>query len=171
MRKLTLLLLLLGALLLNAGSVLGQIAKFKAAYTYNICRFVEWPKQERSGDFVVGVLGNKGVSTAIADLAKKKKIFGRKIVVKYFSSVAAASKCHVLYIANSQTKRLPEVVVKIGKNPTLLVAEKEGAIRKGAAINFVLQGKKLRFEIKKVNATRQNLKINSSINKLALKVY
>ena len=170
MRKSTLL-VVLSILLLSAVTSFGQIAKFKAAYTYNICRFVEWPKNDRSGDFIIGVVGNKKVSTALAGLAKTKKLFGRKIQIKYFSSVNSASKCHVLYVGESQTKRLPQAVVKIGKNATLLVGERSGAIRNGAAINFILQGKKLKFEIKKVNATRQGLKVNSKINKLAAKVY
>lgn len=170
MRKLSLLITLSFLIFFNT-HVFSQVAKFKAAYTYNIARFVEWPKSARSGDFIIGVIANKKVHSELSKLARVKKIAGRKIVVKNFASVRNAKKCHILFIGASQTRRLPEAVVKVGKNPTLLISEKNGAIYKGSAINFIIQRKKLRFEIKKVNATRQGLKVSSSINKLAAKVY
>ena len=149
----------------------GQVDKFKAMYVYNICKFIEWPKVKRSGVFEIAVVGNTQVANAISALAKRKKIFGRPIIVKTYSSVSKVKPSHVMYVGASQTKLLPKAVVKIGKGATLIIAEKKGAINYGAAVNFLLEGKKLKFEIKHVNATRQSLKINKAINKLATKVY
>lgn len=163
--------IMLAFLFLTSLQGFAQIDKFKAAYIFNICRFVEWPVAPAEEDFVIGVIDASEVESELVSLSKTKKLFGRKIVVKRLSSVSAIDLCHVLYMGVDQTKRLPEAVVKIGTKPTLLVSEKEGAIEKGSAINFVLEDKKLKFEVKKDNAVRQGLKVNSSLNKLAAKVY
>ena len=148
-----------------------QVDRFKAAYMYSICTYVEWPAAVRETDFIVGVLGESGVKSELELLAKRKKIFGQNIVIKEFSSVSSIAQCHVLYISSEYARYLPEIVVKIGTHPTFLISDRKGSIEKGAAINFLMQGNKLKFEIKKDNAIRQRLKVNKTIEKLAVKVY
>jgi len=147
-----------------------QLAKFKSAYIYNICRYIEWPEGYREGNFIIGVVGKSEITEELEILAQQKKIVGQTIVIKQYKSVANVEKCHVLYISESQWKNLPEAVVKVGNNATLIFSEKEGSLDKGAAINFIEAENKLKFELKKVNATRQSLKLNSSLDKLASKV-
>lgn len=158
-------------LLLGSAKSHAQVDKFKAAYLYSICTYVEWPASERKGDFVIGILGNSKVGKEIKALAARKKLFGQRIVVKRFSSISKVKKCHVLYVTRPYYRYLPSLVVKIGRDNCLLFSERKGSIVKGAAINFVMRGKKLKFEIKRDNAIRQRLKINKAIERLAIKVY
>jgi len=54
----------------------------------------------------------------------------------------------------------------------LVISNKKGAINLGSGINFVVSSDgKLKFEIKKSNILNKGIKINSSIDKLAIKIY
>ena len=158
-------------LLSSALAANSQIAKFKSAYIYNICRYVEWPSSYRQGNFVIGIVGSSNITSELENLAKTKIVLGQTIVVQKYKTIATAKKCHVLYVPSSQSKNLPSAVVKVGKNATLIMSEKSGALNKGAAINFIVSDNKLKFELKKTNATRQGLKLNPNLFKLAVKVY
>ena len=45
--------------------------------------------------------------------------------------------------------------------------QKNGMLKKGAAINFLVIDEKLRFEISKTKITEHNLKVSSELLKLA----
>ena len=65
---------------------------------------------------------------------------------------------------------IKEITAKVKGYSTLIVAEKAGCAKLGAAINFVIQENKQRFELNKANAEKYNLKIGSSLAGLAILV-
>lgn len=149
-----------------------QVAKYQAAYMYNFFSFIEWPSEYRSGNFTIGVLGsNDAIVTELQAIAASKKVISQSIMVLPFKSVGEITKCHVLFIAAAQSANIEKALAKIGSNSTLLITTTAAGISKGAAINFTVKDSKLAFELKKSNAAKQKVKISSSLNKLAAKVY
>jgi hypothetical protein len=65
---------------------------------------------------------------------------------------------------------LKDVLPKIKGQSTLLVTEKSGMTKFGAAINFVVQDNKLKFELNKSNAQKYNLAVGSSLLPFAILV-
>jgi hypothetical protein len=53
----------------------------------------------------------------------------------------------------------------------LIICEKNGAIDDGAAVNFIVVGDKLKFEIKPATAESKQIKMSSKLNEMAFKVY
>lgn len=152
--------------LLNA-----QIEKFQAAYIYNICKYLEWPSDYTQGNFIIGVLSSNPITSELKKIAETKKYINQTIEIKEFKSSSSIAKCHVLFIPEKKTGDIGAVLTAIGKNNTLLITSKTGAIASGSAINFVLYESKLKFELKKSNITNKGIKVNSEIEKLALKIY
>ena len=149
-----------------------QVEKYQAAYIFNFAKYVQWPKTYQSTNFVIGVLGNNAkITPEPKKIAQRKKIKGKKIEIKVFSSTSKISKCHILFIPTSNSKYIRTIFNKIGVSNTLIVTHKEGLIRQGSAINFVLRKSKLRFELSKSNAKKQKLKISPTLQKLAIKTY
>lgn len=167
MKKILITLLAL-ALFINSEA---QIHKFQAAYLYNICKYMEWPVNYKSGNFVIGVLTNDPIVKELKKIATSKKYLNQKIVVKTFTSTASISKCHVLYIPTKQSGSINAAKSKINNFSTLLVTNKKGAVAQGAGINFLLLRNKLRFEMKKSNITKKKIKVSSAIERLAYKKY
>ena len=148
-----------------------QVEKFQAAYIFNFTRFVEWPADYLTGNFIIGVLGNDPVVKEIQDLASTKTIYGRKIDVKVFSNPSSISSCHILFVPENQSSKISDAKSKIQSQSVLLISYSSGGISSGSGINFVLSGSKLQFEIKKSNIIDQGLKVNTDLENLAMKKY
>ena len=71
----------------------------------------------------------------------------------------------------SETKYMPNILPQIANKSTLIITEKNEAISEGSAINFVVVGDKLKFELSPNNAEKYNIKLSSKLNEMAFKVY
>lgn len=151
-------------------SVFGQEDKYKSIFIYNFTKHFEWPVAYRTGDFIVGVIGNPPIITEIEKITGGKKVGSQIVKVQKYKDVASIGKCHILFIPAGKSKQIGEIQQKIGSVPTLIVTEKEGMSQQGAVINFVIQAGKIKFELNKANATKKGLKISSYLETLAIVV-
>jgi hypothetical protein len=144
-------------------------AHIKAVYLYNFSKYIEWPKDYRAGDFIIGVLnGSPAMIAELTKMAASKTAGSQKFVVKNFKSANEIDKCNILYVPESSNGLLVDVIKKIKGMSTLLVTESNGDAKKGAAINFVLKESKQEFELNKGNAERCKLVVSSSLSALAV---
>lgn len=131
------------------------------AYTlflYNFMKYVEWP--DATGDFVIGVVGEYPITKELQTLSETKKAKGRKIVIKIISSPEDALVCSMIFIPSSKSSQLKPIAEKIKGKPVLIVAEREGLAKKGAAISFAItDDDALRFDFNKSVLESQSLKI------------
>lgn len=194
-----LILILLAVLFAASGAVRAEAVrereyKIKAAFVYNFIKFIDWP-QEKTPDkdkpITIGVVGSDTFVKAF-DPVKNKQVKGRRLAVKRFEKwdklkksqkkndsawkekLEALKKCRVLFICacESGTKEVPVEIIKALKGSgVLVVGEVPGFLEKGGVINFVMENKKVRFEINSTSAKRNKLKIRSQLLKLAKRIY
>ncbi|MDF1546800.1 MAG: YfiR family protein, partial [Bacteroidales bacterium] len=138
----------------------------------NFLTYIQWPKDYRSGEIIIGILGtNEGIEKELKAIANDKKIGTRSITIKPFSHLGQFSKCHVLFIPSRQSAQIAIAAKKLGGTGTLLISSSVNGISDGADINFAVVNNKLGFELKPDNATKKNIGISSSLKRLATKVY
>lgn len=140
--------------------------KFHGMFLLNFVKYIQWPNP--SGEFVIGVLGDNSI---MADLERasvgRRTSDGRSIVVKRFSSSERLTDCQMLYVSEPQSKDLNDVVMRLG-DKALIISVKDGLIRKGSAINFVIREGKWRFEINEKAAEKAKVKIGVELSRLAV---
>jgi len=146
-----------------------DIPQAQAMFIYNFTRLIDWPN--KSGDFIIGVIGNNEVFDALSNYTQGKKVGLQNIVVRQFKEPTDITPCHILFVGFSKTKSLTEILKIVNDNHILIITEKTGAIQMGSAINFVIVGDKLKFEIKIDNATKYGLKVSSKLAEMAVKSY
>ena len=56
-------LIIVSAVKLNFAQV--ELAQAKANFVYNFTKFFDWPVSEKTGDFVIGVLGSRSFSGSL----------------------------------------------------------------------------------------------------------
>ena len=155
----------------DEGSEISREYAIKAAYLYQFGRYVEWPAQafaDERAPLVIGVLGADPFGNLLEEIARTKRIEGRPIVIRRFTSAADCTFCHILFVCasvDSESKTL--ILQKVRGNPTLLVGEEPGFAERGGTINFFLDENKIRFEINTEVARRDQLKISSKLLSLA----
>jgi hypothetical protein len=170
MRKI---ILLFAILLIGTSAVKAQgtdVAGAKSKFIYNFTNFFQWPRSVRSGDFVIGVVGSNDVYTNLKDYTKGKQVITQDIAVEKFSKAKNASDCHILFVSKYKINQLDKLSQQDVKN-TLLISDSQKGINKGAAINFVLVGNRLRFEFASSNVMQSGLKFSSRIKDMATKTY
>ncbi|MCH8902853.1 MAG: YfiR family protein [Bacteroidetes bacterium] len=144
--------------------------KIKAIFLYNFTKYIVWPADYKEGDFIIGVLGESSLINELSKMAQTKKVGRQNIVIKKYNSVNEIGKCHILCIPQESSTSLNEVIKKLNGNSTLIITNKEGLAKKGAAINFKVEASKQRFELNTANATKYNLKVSANLSALAIVV-
>ena len=162
---------LLLLLVINCTEIVqAQEAKIKTLFIYNFVRHIEWPTEYRKGDFIIGILGSSAITAPLQQLSKTKRIGSQPIVVKRINSANEIKKCNVLYLPRSKNKELPAILSKLKSKSTLVITERSGQAKRGAAISFVLRDGKLKFEISKKNILAHKMKVSGSLLKLGIQV-
>src|ERR1051325_8645916 len=110
--ELTLLVLLLSVMC----SVRGQTSKeyqIKAAFLFNFAQFVEWPPEafpEKATPLVVGVLGDDPFKGFLEELLRDEKAGNRPLRIEHHRRVEEIKQCHILFISNSESNRLAQIL-------------------------------------------------------------
>lgn len=142
----------------------------KAAIIFNFMKFVEWPATafaDTNTPLSVGVLGNTPIGDHLEQATRNKSVNNRRILVKTCRSLEEAKQCHVLFVCDSEKKRLAGIMDELAGASVLTVGEIEGFTKSGGVINFYREGNKFRFEINDEAAKKVKLKISSKLLSLA----
>lgn len=146
-------------------------AKAYTLFVYNFMKYVEWPEAQNKGDFIVGVLGDSPIQKELQTLAAGKKIKGRNIVVRLLAKPEDAGTCQMIYVSDSKSSAMKVLKEQMKDKPILIVGEREGLAKKGAALSFVtLEDDALKFDINKKEIESHQLKISSSLIQLGIVV-
>lgn len=142
-------------------------ARLKALYIYNFSKNVNWPSDYKTGNFIIGVVGNDNVYDKLISLYSSKSIGSQPIEIKKYLKVSDIGKCHLLFVPRESNDILPDIVKAMSKKSTLLVTESGEALDQGAIINFIVVDSKLAFEINMKTAGKRKLSIGKVLKDLA----
>ncbi len=166
--------------------------QIKAAFLYNFIKFVDWPEEKMADSnepITIGIIGSEDFIKAFEPIIHKK-VKNRSISIKYFKGyeklertqeddrqwnqkMEALKTCHLLtfYSGDSvRIKDLSQIIKALKGSPVLTVGETAGFLESGGIINFLMEDKKVRFEINVTAAKKNKLKISSKLLRLAKRV-
>jgi hypothetical protein len=135
---------------------------------YRFTKYINWPDDKKTGDFVIGVVGDTPLYEELKEFTSNKTAAGQRIVVKKFSASATSFNCHILFISDEESESIKRIAAYTAGTPTLLVSESEGVTRKGSCINFVLVDDHLKLEISKANIEKRKLDIATELLSLGI---
>lgn len=161
----------LGALLSTGGRA-QSVSEYqmKAAYVYNLAKFVDWPAEAfktASDPLTICVLGQSPILVTLNEAVNGEMIENRKLIVRQVSAPQEASNCHILFIASSDRKYLQAVLRDLKTPGVLTLGESVGFAEDGGVVDFRLEGKKVRIEINLNAAGQQKLRISPKLLSLA----
>ena len=145
----------------------------KAAYLYNFGRFVEWPAQvttTKSGHFTVCVLGQDPFGPRLDSTLAGETIGGKSIVAKRISSPQESDDCQILFLSPAESGRAKKIFAELDKRAVLTVSDMPEFAQLGGMIQFVLEGKRVRFEVNLAATQRAGLTLSSELLKVATTV-
>jgi hypothetical protein len=141
----------------------------KAAFMYNFAKFVDWPAANRD-TFVVAVLGDDPFGPLLEHTFGGKKVGERTLAVRRLARVDEASEVDLLFIAASESTKLPQILSRLRGLPTLTVSEIDGFVGRGGMVGFRVEREMVRFDIDLGEVSQAGLKMSSQLVRVARKV-
>jgi len=139
----------------------------KAAFLYNFAKFAEWPALPSGTPIVVCVVGDDGIAAALVETVRGQNISGHTIEVRRSQDSATWRACHLLFIADAETRRSAGGLGEVRTLPVLTVSDGKGFSQSGGIIELYLEGGRMRFAINVDAAERSGLRLSSRLLGLA----
>jgi hypothetical protein len=166
----------------KADSENSQEYQVKAAFLYNFINFVDWPKEKVTDSnnlIIIGIIGRDPFGQAFAPL-KNKQTKGKKVLINRFISLEesklssdqaeAVRKCYLLFVCRSEKEQLKEIINLVQGHSVLIVGDMNGFLESGGMINFMIEDKRVCFEICNTAAKQTKLNFRSKLLRLAKRV-
>jgi hypothetical protein len=145
----------------------------KAVFLYNFVKSVEWPAatpDSAAGSVTVCILGNDPFESALGSL-RGRTVNGKKLWIRTIGSVAEANSCSVVFISDSESARVEQILGGLKGASVLTVGDTPGTAKRGCVIDFVMEDNKVRYEINARAADAAHLKISPNLLGLAKTVW
>jgi len=139
----------------------------KAAFLYNFAKFAEWPALPSGAPIVVCIVGNDGIAAALVETVRGQNISGHTLEVSRPQGGAGWRACHVLFVADAESRRSAAGLSGIATLAVLTVSDGKGFAQSGGIIELYVEGGRMRFAINVDAAERSGLHLSSRLLGLA----
>lgn len=139
----------------------------KAAFLYNFAKFAEWPALPSGAPIVVCIVGDDGLAAAVVETVRGQNINGHTLEVRRPQNSVTWPVCHLLFIADAETRRSAGGLGGIKTLPVLTVSDDKGFSQADGIIELYVEGGRMRFAINVDAAERSGLHLSSRLLGLA----
>jgi len=142
----------------------------KAAYVYNLAKFVDWPAQKFAtpeAPLIIGVVGDDPFNGYLDQLVQNKTINGHPLEVRHFTLDADLKACHVLFVSRSRRNSLDSIFSATRAASVLTVSEIEKFARRGGDVSLLVEDESVKLEVNLRAAQAADLKISSKLLSIA----
>ena len=141
----------------------------KAAFLLNFTRFVEWPGLVDTGDapFSICILGDDPFGPVLDRIVEGESVNGRRLAIRRIGRPHLNS-CQVVFFAGHE-KDTAKILA--GLSPGVLtIGDGAAFLREGGMIAFVLENRRVRFDINQSAAAKAGIRISSKLLSVARSV-
>ena len=135
---------------------------------FNFVKYVQWPANDNSKEFVIGVVGSNDIYNTLNTWYAGKAKGAKTYVIKKFNNASEITDCQVIFIDRSKSGEFDAVNNKVKGKGTLVVTDRNGLGSKGSCINFKTVDDKLRFELNQQAMEASNLKVAGALTSMAI---
>ena len=143
----------------------------KAAFLYKFLGYVEWRRgalAEPASPIVIGVLGADDIAEALRTLASGRAVGDHPIEVRRVHPGDPLERIHMLFVGRTESSRVAQLAPVAQQHGVLLVTDFEGALDEGSAINLLVIGNRVRFEVSLDATEKSGLRLSSRMLAVAL---
>ncbi len=143
-------------------------SQVKAVFLLNFTRFIEWPStafESPDSPFAICILGEDPFGSTLDQVVSGEVVNGRRVVVQRIKRVPEPRTCHVLFW-NKTEKDISRTLAAVGPG-VLTVSDGDGFLRAGGMIGFVIDNRRVRFDINQRVAEHARLKLSSRLLRVA----
>ena len=142
----------------------------KAAFLFNFTQFVEWPPSSFStpqAPLVIGVFGKDPFGSYLKETIAGEKMDGHPLVIQHYSNIEDLRTCHILFINETETYKVKQVIESLKGRSILTVSDKPDFIKNGGMIRLFIENNKTKLRINPEATKAANLVISSKLLRIA----
>lgn len=139
----------------------------KAAYLLNFIKFIEWPAAETETPFTICVVGDDPFGTTLDQTVHGENVEGRPIVIQR-TGHGLPSGCQMAFISSSELG-IKGLAGGVGPG-VLTVGDGANFVKQGGMIGFVLENRRVKFEVNLAAARNAGLKVSARLLTVAKRV-
>lgn len=145
--------------------------RVKAAFLLKFTSFVEWPSTafaDSQSPFAICLWDEDPFGIVLDQMTAGERMNGRRLLVRRIHEVPEPQACQILFVEDP-TKDIRRVLSSLGPG-VLTIGEGENFLRDGGVIGFVIDDRRVRFDINQKAAGVEQLAISSRLLGVARKV-
>jgi hypothetical protein len=144
--------------------------EIKAVFLYNFAKYVNWPPAPPGSSESIRICApnHPALLTLVRAAVQGESIDGRPLRAVELDGLDGARDCHIIFVGEASTADAAAWITAVRGWPTLVVAD--GRLANGVAIAFVRDNNRVRFDINRAAAKKQNLDVSSKLLRLARRI-
>jgi hypothetical protein len=107
----------------------------------------------------------------LREIYSRLKIFSKDVRIKYLKNLKGIEDCDLVFICESEQERIPEILDRLKARPVLTISDCSDGARKGVMVNFMIDERRVRFEINLGAVKSSGLNPSSHLLKVAKAIY
>lgn len=138
----------------------------KAVFLFNFALFTDWPATafaDAKTPLVIGVAGDDPFGEFLNQVVAGEKAKGRPIEIKRYGHASEAQGCHILFVSDSEKRRIDDDLAPLGTQPILTVSDISRFARRGGMVEFFTTRGRIRLRVNLQNARAAGLTISSKL--------
>lgn len=142
--------------------------ELKAAFIYNFALFTDWPPDTVYEGNAVNICANlhSPLRLSLSGVAGKP-VKGRRIAVRYLSSLEGLPACHILFVGGSERDQWRQTRKALDGTAILTISDDEEIGRDGVIILLAMERNRMVFDVDMRAAKQARLTLSSKLLRLA----
>jgi hypothetical protein len=139
----------------------------KAVFLLNFTKFIEWPAtafEQADSPVTICILGTDPFGAMLNRVVEGEVVNGRKVAVQRIKHAPSPKSCQVLFWGKPEGAGTPPSGLGPG---VLTVGEGDGFMHEGGMITFIIENRRVRFDVNQTAAEAAGLKISSKLLSVA----
>ena len=134
----------------------------KAQFLYQFAQSNDWPDDVKTGPFTIGVHENPAVVEALLEKYAMQPVGSQLLEVRAMEGDDVEGYVHMLY-TEASGMALDRLVGGLDGEPVMVVTAVQEAMPPQAAVNFLFEGGRTKYELNLDNAERRGLLVGNRI--------
>lgn len=144
--------------------------QLKAAVLGHLGKFVEWPTnafKDADSPVLLGIVGTDPFGRDLEKILGASTVSGRKWTVIRSTDPRELLNCRMLFFSGDSQERLRQLLPALSGQPILTVGESADFLEAGGMVNFVMEERKVRFEVNLTPANQAGVTFQAQLLRMA----
>ena len=165
-RRIAICAVLTAALYLPSAGAQQDERAVRAAFLFNLTKYVSWPSPHEH--LVICVVGSEDIGRVLKQILDGKRSDGRAMEVILRSPDADLNDCDELYLSDVSPATVRAILNRTASRSVLTVSDSERFVRSGGMVALVRSGDQIQIEVNLAELRKRQLTMSSRLLRIAI---